>query len=69
MHAPPPPLPSSNGTTPVSYEHYLVHTAQDLVRQIARHYETLDANDVEPNARFNANRAWNALDDLGKIEL
>jgi hypothetical protein len=67
-------LSSSNGnghgpTTPQSYEKYLVHTAQDLVRQIAKHFETLQAAEAEPNAGYNSRCAWRALDDLGKIEL
>ena len=72
MPAPTPqsPLPSSNGDgATMSYDKYLVHTAQELVRSIAHHFETLDAAGIEPNARYNANRAWSSLDELGRIEL
>ncbi len=72
MHArPQSPLPSSNGAIAAvaPYEKYLVHTAQELVREIARHFEKLDGSPDEPNAKYNSNRAWASLDNLGRIEL
>lgn len=79
MHAPTSPLRSSNGAAILpgteGYENHLVHTAQELVREIARLFEQAaaqkdeDEKPVTPNAKFNANRAWESLNALGRIEL
>ncbi|MES2693765.1 MAG: hypothetical protein V4773_09855 [Verrucomicrobiota bacterium] len=71
-----PHIPSANGNgavLPVSYEKYLVDTAIELGREIARHFETL-ANNLEDEkeaklAAQNSRRAYSSVDDLKRIEV
>jgi hypothetical protein len=71
-----PHIPSANGSgpaRPVSYEKYLVDTAIELVREIARHFETLEGNlDAKDEAKLagqNSRRAYSAVDHLKRIEV
>ncbi|OPZ65631.1 MAG: hypothetical protein BWY85_00452 [Firmicutes bacterium ADurb.Bin506] len=68
------PSPNGNGAVrPVSYEKYLVDTAIELTREIARHFETLEKNldtkDERTVAGQNSRRAYRAIDAMNRIEV
>lgn len=65
-------LPSGGSERPVSYEKYLVDTALDLNREVARHFETLgntlEGKEAKQMAQ-NSRRAYGAIDELRRIEV
>ncbi len=69
-------LPSSNGNGAVrtiSYEEYIVDTALELLREIARHFEALEKDLPDKGdaklAGQNSRLAYTAVDGLRRIKV